>query len=58
MSDVKQYYKPEVIVCQCGADTLASDPLGGFNVTAAAMTKCVDLILSWKLPILVLGGGK
>jgi len=26
-------FEPEVIVCQCGADMLSGDPLGGFNLT-------------------------
>ena len=57
MDDVKGAFEPEVIVCQCGADGVAGDPLGGFNLTNKGMAKIVKYIADWKLPLLVLGGG-
>lgn len=52
-----QRFQPEAIVCQCGADSLASDPLGTFNMTPAAYAGCISTIQSYKLPSLYLGGG-
>ncbi|CAG0893288.1 unnamed protein product [Cyprideis torosa] len=54
---VKEVYQPKALVVQCGADTIIGDRLGGFNLTPAAICKCVSLFKSWKLPMLVLGGG-
>jgi len=28
-----EYYKPNCIVLQCGADNISGDRLGGFNLT-------------------------
>ncbi|KAL0280656.1 UNVERIFIED_CONTAM: hypothetical protein PYX00_001882 [Menopon gallinae] len=50
-------YKPECIVVQCGADSVAGDPLGGFNLTPLGLGHCLRLILNKNLPTLVLGGG-
>ncbi|KAK6633588.1 hypothetical protein RUM44_004195 [Polyplax serrata] len=54
---IMEKYQPNCIVVQCGADCLAGDPLGGFNLTPVGMGECLKLILSQKLPTLVLGGG-
>lgn len=56
-SIVMQKFQPDVIVCQCGADGLAGDPLGGFNLTSKAFKNCIDLISSTGLPLMLLGGG-
>lgn len=50
-------FKPSAIVVQCGADSLALDPLGGFNLTPAGIGKCLKTVLAARLPTLVLGGG-
>lgn len=50
-------FRPEAIVCQCGADGLANDPLGTFNLTPVAYARCTAVIQSYKLPTLYLGGG-
>ena len=50
-------YKPDAIVVQCGADCLAQDPLGGFNLSLTGTTPCVRQILAQNLPCLFLGGG-
>ena len=44
-------------MAQCGADSLALDPLGGFNLTVDGVGRCVDLILASDVPTLFLGGG-
>uniref|UniRef100_A0A2L2YGI7 Histone deacetylase n=1 Tax=Parasteatoda tepidariorum TaxID=114398 RepID=A0A2L2YGI7_PARTP len=50
-------FQPDVIVCQCGADTLAGDPFAAFNLTLKAPSECIRLFKSWNLPLLILGGG-
>lgn len=57
ISDVRERYKPDVVVCQCGADGLSGDPLGAWNLTPSAFVQCVRLVQSWGLPLLLLGGG-
>lgn len=44
-------------MCQCGADGLANDPLGTFNLTPSAYVRCVSIVQSHGLPTLYLGGG-
>ncbi|KAM0688492.1 Histone deacetylase 2 [Conglomerata obtusa] len=50
-------FKPTAIVLQCGADSLAGDRLGCFNLTHDGHANCVKFVKSLKLPLLVLGGG-
>ncbi|KAJ2752073.1 Histone deacetylase 8, partial [Coemansia sp. BCRC 34490] len=50
-------FAPEVIVVQCGADGLAGDPYKVFNLTTDAYVCALDLIVSWNLPVLLVGGG-
>ena len=50
-------FKPTAIVLQCGADSLAGDRLGCFNVTSMGHGSCVDFVKGFNLPLLVLGGG-
>lgn len=52
-----QRFQPEAIVCQCGADGLAKDPLGTFNLTPSGYARCIAAIQGYKLPSLYLGGG-
>lgn len=51
------WYKPNAIVIQCGADSLAGDRLGCFNLTLKGHAACVEFVKSYNLPTLVLGGG-
>ena len=55
--EVMRLFRPEAIVCQCGADGLANDPLGTFNLTPSAYARCIAIIQGYKLPTLFLGGG-
>lgn len=57
MEEVRQKYRPDAVVIQCGADSLAYDRLGNYNTTIRNHGNCVRLIKSWNLPLLVLGGG-
>ncbi|XP_071801605.1 histone deacetylase 8-like [Asterias amurensis] len=54
---VKRCYCPSAVVVQCGADTLADDPMQSFNLTSSGLGKCIHHVTSWKLPTLLLGGG-
>jgi len=57
MKKIIDYYQPGAIVMQLGADSLAGDRLGCFNMTIAGHGECVKYIKSFNLPLLVLGGG-
>lgn len=57
MRRVNEYYQPDVIVLQCGADSLTGDRLGDFNLTLRGHGKCVELIRSFNVPLMLLGGG-
>jgi len=52
-----QAFKPDVFVVQCGADGLAGDPLGGFNLTPKSLAQAVVKVVDVGLPVLLLGGG-
>ena len=57
MSEVKLRFKPSAVVCQCGVDTLAGDPMASFNLTQYSIGECVRYLMEWNLPLLLLGGG-
>uniref|UniRef100_A0A6B2L521 Histone deacetylase n=1 Tax=Arcella intermedia TaxID=1963864 RepID=A0A6B2L521_9EUKA len=50
-------YRPTVIVLQCGADSLYEDLLGDFQLSLQGHAACVSYVMSFNLPLLVLGGG-
>ena len=41
MEAVRQRFRPEVVVLQCGADSLAYDKLGTYNTTLRGHGACV-----------------
>lgn len=57
MSAINYRFDPSVIVLQSGADSLAEDRLGAFNLTIRGHAQCQKLLTSWGKPMLVLGGG-
>ncbi|XP_067674880.1 histone deacetylase 8-like [Haliotis asinina] len=57
MTKVKEKFRPEAVVCQCGADGIAGDPMESFNLTPLGLGRCVYTLQSWKVPLLLLGGG-
>lgn len=57
IKNVMEHYRPEVIVLQCGGDSLSGDRLGCFNLSMAGHANCVSYVKSFNLPVLVLGGG-
>jgi histone deacetylase HOS2 len=50
-------FQPSAIVLQCGADSLAGDRLGRFNVQVQGHGACVAYCKSLKIPLLLVGGG-
>lgn len=50
-------FKPNVIVMQCGADSLGADRLGVFNLSVYGHASCVHLVKNYNIPLIVLGGG-
>jgi len=57
VSKVMEIFQPSAVVLQCGADSLAHDRLGCFNLTTKGHAKCVSFVRSFNVPTLVLGGG-
>ena len=54
---IMEIFQPGAIVLQCGADSLAQDRLGCFNLTIKGHAHCVKYVKSFGVPTLVLGGG-
>ncbi|OQR99799.1 hypothetical protein ACHHYP_04413 [Achlya hypogyna] len=48
---------PTYTVVVCGVDTLGSDPLGTFNLTATGIGWCLQVLQEMDKPLLLLGGG-
>ena len=54
---ITEKFAPEAIVLCCGADSLAGDPLSGMQLSNIALWDAVDLLLEFRVPTVVLGGG-
>jgi len=54
---VMDFYRPSAVVLQCGADSLAHDRLGCFNLSTKGHGECVDFVKKFNIPLMVLGGG-
>jgi acetoin utilization deacetylase AcuC-like enzyme len=52
-----EVYQPDVVVLQCGADSLAGDRLGCFNLSVKGHADCLRFLRSYNVPMMVLGGG-
>lgn len=52
-----EVYDPSAIVLQCGADSLAWDRLGTFNLTLEGHAACVAHMQGYGRPLMMLGGG-
>jgi len=57
ITKVMECYDPAAIVLQCGADSLAGDRLGCFNLTVKGHARCLEFVKKFNKPILMLGGG-
>lgn len=56
---VMEYYQPSVIVLQCGADSLAGDKIGKFNLTTLGHAEAGRYLRQMypNVPMMMLGGG-
>jgi len=54
---IMERFRPGAVVLQCGADSLAGDRLGTFNLTLTGHGRCVEYIKSFNVPVLMVGGG-
>ncbi|XP_064476579.1 histone deacetylase 3-like [Ornithodoros turicata] len=57
IQSVVEFFQPNCVVLQCGADSLAGDRLGCFNLSIRGHGECVKFVKELGLPLLVLGGG-
>jgi histone deacetylase 1/2 len=57
MDKILEVFRPSAVVLQCGADSLAGDRLGGFNLTIPGHAHCVQFMRDKNLPLILLGGG-
>ena len=54
---IMEWYRPGAVVLQCGADSLAGDKLGCFNLNMQGHAACVDFVRSFGVPMICVGGG-
>lgn len=57
MSKVMEKFRPNAVVLQCGADSLAGDRLGCFNISTRGHAEAVRYMREFNVPLLILGGG-
>ncbi|KAF7340981.1 Histone deacetylase [Mycena sanguinolenta] len=54
---ILEVYRPSAVVLQCGADSLAGDKLGCFNLSMQGHANCVQFLRRQNVPLVLLGGG-
>jgi histone deacetylase HOS2 len=54
---INQVFRPSVIALQCGADSLAGDRLGRFNLQVQGHGACVAFCKKFNIPMIIFGGG-
>ncbi|BGP05515.1 histone deacetylase (class I) Clr6 [Rhodotorula toruloides] len=57
MQAIMDWYRPGAVVLQCGADSLASDKLGSFNLSMNGHASCVAFMRTFNVPLIIVGGG-
>ncbi|KAJ7135320.1 histone deacetylase RPD3 [Mycena filopes] len=57
IAKILEVYRPSAVVLQCGADSLAGDKLGCFNLTMQGHAHCVQYMRQQNVPLVLLGGG-
>lgn len=57
INHIMAWYQPGAVVLQCGADSLAEDKLGSFNLSMNGHADCVRHVKSFGVPLILLGGG-
>ena len=50
-------YRPNAVILQLGADSIAYDVLGRLNLTIKGHGTCVRKMMSYGVPLMMLGGG-
>lgn len=54
---IMDWYRPGAVILQCGADSLAEDRLGCFNLSMRGHANCVRFVKSFDVPVIMVGGG-
>jgi len=57
MDRIMSSYRPDAVVIQCGADSLARDKLGHFNMSIREHAECIKYMMAFNTPLVLLGGG-
>ncbi|UZJ51582.1 hypothetical protein CBS101457_000902 [Exobasidium rhododendri] len=57
LQHIMDWYRPGAVVLQCGADSLAGDKLGCFNLSMKGHADCVRFMQTFEVPLIVVGGG-
>lgn len=50
-------YRPHALIVQLGADSLCYDKLGQFNMSVKGHARCLNYMLGFNLPTIMMGGG-
>ncbi|KAK0632168.1 histone deacetylase-like protein [Immersiella caudata] len=54
---INEHFRPSAIALQCGADSLAGDRLGRFNLQVQGHGACVEYCKKLGIPMIIFGGG-
>lgn len=54
---IMDWFRPAAVILQCGADSLAGDKLGCFNLSMRGHANCVEFVRSFGVPMMCVGGG-
>jgi histone deacetylase 1/2 len=54
---IMDWFRPGAVILQCGADSLAGDKLGMFNLSMKGHADCVRFLNSFNVPLMLVGGG-
>ncbi|RYP24765.1 hypothetical protein DL765_000311 [Monosporascus sp. GIB2] len=57
ISKIVEKFRPSAIALQCGADSLAGDRLGKFNLLVEGHASCVEFCKKLGIPLIMFGGG-
>lgn len=57
MTGVLAKFRPHALVMQLGADSLCHDKLGQFNLSVKGHARCLNYMLKFGLPTIMVGGG-
>jgi acetoin utilization deacetylase AcuC-like enzyme len=57
MSRICSFFVPDVMVIQCGADSLSKDMLGHLNLSIKGHGELLTYMKNLGIPMILLGGG-